>query len=268
MNYRHFSDRHTFNIEFHQEYWLYYSPSPLAPWWVIFFLSSLVASLFSSFDPSSYSRVLSFSTPLIVTVFLYSSLYTFSSPISSIAYRVYSRLSNSLGLLVYSPGYLGCLPLYLGVFILVLTANSLGLLPYVFTPTRFIRFTLGLCLSFWVTFTVYAWCTMPGVSLMATVPLGTPPILIPFIVLIESIRLFIRPVTLSVRLAANIVAGHCLLRLAGSGFRRVLRFFPAFLFQSALMVLELAVAAIQSFVLVVLLTLYSKGTFMDITLPM
>ena len=98
--------------------------------------------------------------------------------------------------------------------------------------------------------------------LKALVPLGTPLGLIPFIVLIESIRGAIRPVTLAVRLTANIIAGHLLLSLCVVGFERSLSISVTFVCQTGLTVLEVAVAAIQAYVFVILVSLYSKEAFM------
>lgn len=92
------------------------------------------------------------------------------------------------------------------------------------------------------------------------VPQGTPPALIPFIVLIETIRNVIRPGTLAVRLAANIIAGHLLLTLIGStgpSLSTTLAFILV-LSQILLLILEAAVAVIQSYVFAVLSTLYAS----------
>lgn len=91
-------------------------------------------------------------------------------------------------------------------------------------------------------------------------PQGTPTILIPFIVLIETIRNIIRPGTLAVRLAANIIAGHLLLTLLGNtGPNLTLVILNILLFtQILLLLLESAVSIIQSYVFAVLRTLYSS----------
>lgn len=91
-------------------------------------------------------------------------------------------------------------------------------------------------------------------------PLGTPGILIPFIVLIETISNLIRPGTLAVRLAANIIAGHLLLVLLGSQGPSLSSSLLSFLLgtQILLLTLEGAVAIIQSYVFAVLATLYSR----------
>ena len=92
------------------------------------------------------------------------------------------------------------------------------------------------------------------------VPLGTPIVLIPFIVLIETVRNIIRPITLSVRLAANLTAGHLLLILLGE---RIVGATPLIILgvtaaQLALITLEGAVAVIQSYVFATLTTLYAR----------
>jgi F-type H+-transporting ATPase subunit a len=96
-------------------------------------------------------------------------------------------------------------------------------------------------------------------SIMAhLVPIGTPFLLINFMVLIEVVSNVIRPLTLSVRLCANMVAGHLLLRLLRNfslnGFNHILY---SFLGLIILGVLEMAVALIQGYVFITLVSLYS-----------
>ncbi|TNX48714.1 ATP synthase F0 subunit 6, partial [Enterococcus faecium] len=81
------------------------------------------------------------------------------------------------------------------------------------------------------------------------VPQGTPPILIPFIVCIETIRNIIRPGTLAVRLAANMIAGHLLLTLLGNNGPTIRQTLLTILItaQILLLILESAVAVIQSY---------------------
>lgn len=89
------------------------------------------------------------------------------------------------------------------------------------------------------------------------VPLSTPSFLVPFIVVVEIISRIIRPLTLAVRLAANIIAGHLLIALLGgitSGPSRALFFIIMGLV--ALFLLELAVSLIQAYVFRVLSTLF------------
>lgn len=89
------------------------------------------------------------------------------------------------------------------------------------------------------------------------VPQGTPGLLLVFMVLVERIRNLIRPLTLSVRLGANIIAGHLLLVLLGGLCSGIgLRGVVVIIGQIVLLILEVAVAFIQSYVFVTLLVLY------------
>lgn len=151
------------------------------------------------------------------------------------------------------------IPLGLGaIIILVLGRNFFGLAPYVFTSSSHPVFTLVLAGSSWVGYTVYAFVSNPSNFLAHLVPAGTPSVLIPFIVLIELIRRVIRPLTLAVRLAANMVAGHLLLALVRGPIPslRGARAVAAMAGVLRLMVLETAVAFIQGYVFVSLSSLY------------
>jgi F-type H+-transporting ATPase subunit a len=92
------------------------------------------------------------------------------------------------------------------------------------------------------------------------VPQGTPSVLIPFIVIIETIRNVIRPGTLAIRLSANIIAGHLLLTLLGNTGNSLSSSLLAILILTQLLLLSLesAVAIIQSYVFTILRTLYSR----------
>jgi len=92
------------------------------------------------------------------------------------------------------------------------------------------------------------------------VPQGTPSALISFIVCIETIRNIIRPGTLAIRLTANIIAGHLLITLLGNTGSSLASYLIILLLitQIILLILECAVAIIQSYVFTVLRTLYSR----------
>src|SRR5436190_5490355 len=92
-------------------------------------------------------------------------------------------------------------------------------------------------------------------------PQGTPTILMPFIVIIESISLLIRPITLAVRLTANIIAGHLLLSLLGSSglnINNLLLLLIIIFSQLLLLILEISVSIIQAYVFSILSTLYRR----------
>jgi F-type H+-transporting ATPase subunit a len=98
------------------------------------------------------------------------------------------------------------------------------------------------------------------------IPQGTPPVLIPVIVLIETTRNLIRPATLAIRLTANIIAGHLLITLLGNQVARneLIIIEPLILGVTILLLtLEFAVALIQSYVFSVLVTLYTREISYD-----
>jgi len=146
------------------------------------------------------------------------------------------------------------------IFLIILLNNVLGLTPYTFTSTSHLSFSLRIALVMWLRFIFYRTVKELGRFLAHLVPLGTPYILIPFMVLIEFIRNIIRPITLSVRLAANLVAGHLLITLIRSPAVSLNYLGLIFLMRALfiLITLESAVAFIQAYVFRILRTLYLR----------
>ena len=134
----------------------------------------------------------------------------------------------------------------------------MGLFPYIFTRTRHISLTLTLALPIWLGRMILSIIFQYNNLFCHLVPIGTPRFLIPIIVIIESVSNIIRPLTLSIRLAANIVAGHLLLTLLGSQGPDITLIYLLILFISLylLLLLEVAVACIQSYVFTILSSLY------------
>merc|ERR1712115_542743 len=143
-------------------------------------------------------------------------------------------------------------------FFFILINNFIGLFPYVFTRSRHISFTLTLALPLWLGSILISIVYQYNNLLAHLVPVGTPRFLIPVIVIIETVSNIIRPLTLSIRLAANIVAGHLLLTLLGSQGPNLSFFYLLCLILGLflLLLLEVAVACIQSYVFTILRSLY------------
>lgn len=120
--------------------------------------------------------------------------------------------------------------------------------------------TLSLALPLWLSFILFGWINHSFYIFAHLVPQGTPSVLIPFIVCIETIRNVIRPGTLAIRLSANIIAGHLLITLLGNtgSSMSLLIINGLIIIQIALLTLESAVAIIQSYVFSILRTLYSR----------
>jgi F-type H+-transporting ATPase subunit a len=107
-------------------------------------------------------------------------------------------------------------PFVFSIFIFVLFSNLLGLVPYSFSITSQIVVTFALALLVIGTVIVYGFARHGTHFLHLFVPSGVSPLLLPFIVLIEVISFVSRPISLSVRLFANMLAGHITLKVFGA----------------------------------------------------
>jgi len=152
----------------------------------------------------------------------------------------------------------GSFLIFISLFSFIIMTNFLGLIPYVFTSSSHLSFTLALALPLWLGRIAYRIRLQFNINMAHLVPVGTPGALMPIMVLIETVRSIIRPGTLAVRLAANIVAGHLLLVLLGSqgANLRGLLLLGLIVALVALLTLECAVACIQAYVFTILSSLY------------
>nr|ABS00690.1 ATPase subunit 6 [Aplonis cantoroides] len=147
------------------------------------------------------------------------------------------------------------------LMVFLLLINLLGLLPYTFTPTTQLSMNLALAFPLWLATLLTGLRNQPSASLGHLLPEGTPTPLIPALVLIETTSLLIRPLALGVRLTANLTAGHLLIQLISTATTTLFSTMPAvslltLLVLFLLTILEVAVAMIQAYVFVLLLSLY------------
>nr|AAP41222.1 ATPase subunit 6 [Ablennes hians] len=147
------------------------------------------------------------------------------------------------------------------LMIFLLTLNILGLLPYTFTPTTQLSMNMGLAVPLWLATVTIGMRNQPTHALGHLLPEGTPALLIPVLIIIETISLFIRPLALGVRLTANLTAGHLLIQLIATAAFTLASMSPSLALLTAallflLTLLEVAVATIQAYVFVLLLSLY------------
>nr|AXB38504.1 ATP synthase F0 subunit 6 [Eupsophus vertebralis] len=147
------------------------------------------------------------------------------------------------------------------LMILLLGMNLLGLLPYTFTPTTQLSLNLGLAVPLWLATVAIGFRNQLTASLGHFLPEGTPTLLIPILIVIETVSLFIRPMALGVRLTANLTAGHLLIQLISTATMALMFSSPVvsiltFTTLLLLTILEIAVAMIQAYVFVLLLSLY------------
>lgn len=221
----------------------------------------MITNLFSVFDPSAiFNLSLNWLRTFLGLLIIPSIYWLIPSRYNIVWNSILLTLHKEFKTLLGPSGHNGSTFIFISLFSLILFNNFIGLFPYIFTRTSHLTLTLSLALPLWLCFILYGWINHTQHIFAHLVPQGTPAILIPFIVCIETIRNIIRPGTLAVRLTANIIAGHLLLTLLGNTGPSISYLLVTFLLtaQIALLVLESAVAIIQSYVFAVLRTLYSR----------
>lgn len=222
----------------------------------------MITNLFSVFDPSSSIFSLSLNwIRTFIGILMIPSVYWFIPSRYTIFWNsILLTLHKEFKTLLGPSGHNGSTFIFVSLFSIILFNNFIGLFPYIFTRTSHLTLTLALALPLWLCFIIYGWINHTQHIFAHLVPQGTPAVLIPFMVCIETIRNIIRPGTLAVRLAANIIAGHLLLTLLGNTGPSLSYIIVSLLLigQITLLVLESAVAIIQSYVFAVLRTLYSS----------
>uniref|UniRef100_A0AB74RXP5 ATP synthase subunit a n=1 Tax=Echinolaelaps echidninus TaxID=2759148 RepID=A0AB74RXP5_9ACAR len=217
----------------------------------------MVLNLFSVFDPSTSSNFSLNWLSMLLGLFIFFPLYWYNMSRCLYIYDVIIKFllkefESNFNKLNYKVFFF-----FMGLFWFVCMNNFLGLFPYIFTSTSHLSVTLGISLNLWILFMLFGWLNKMNLMFAHLVPLGSPIYLSFFMVLIETVSNLIRPITLSVRLAANMIAGHLLLTLLSNLSEYNFIIFPFSLpVMISLMILEMAVSLIQSYVFITLLSLY------------
>nr|YP_011008735.1 ATP synthase F0 subunit 6 [Oenopia formosana]WPV72848.1 ATP synthase F0 subunit 6 [Oenopia formosana] len=216
----------------------------------------MMTNLFSSFDPSSnFNLSLNWMSIMISFLFIPSLFWVIPNRLNFLMKKMLFTLHNEFKILTKKNNTL----IFISLFFFILINNFMGLFPYIFTSSSHMIFTLTFALPMWLSFMIYGWFSNTYHMFAHLMPQGTPPILMPFMVCIETISNIIRPGTLAIRLSANMIAGHLLLTLLGNTGPKVNLLILIVIFvQIMLIILESAVAIIQSYVFAILSTLYSS----------
>ena len=155
-------------------------------------------------------------------------------------------------------------PFVFSLFMFVLVANMFGMIPFFFTATSHIIITFALAILVFAVVIIYGFYKNGFKFLKLFVPSGIPMYILPLVVLIEFVSFLSRPISLSVRLFANILAGHITLKvfagfivtLGSLGFLGWLGAILPLVMTVAITALELLVAALQAYVFAVLTSMY------------
>lgn len=214
-------------------------------------------NLFEIFDPSSNNYLslnwLFIFLPILVFPRIY---WLIQSRILYIIKLLLNFIYNEFKIISKSK-YQSNIIIFIRLIIYIIIVNIFRLIPYIFTLTRHLLLNIALSLTLWFRFLIYLIYNNYIAFLRHLVPLNSPVFLINFLVIIELIRLIIRPWTLSIRLSANLISGHLILTLLGIFIRNFISILPInLLIQNILLTLEIFISIIQSYVFSILLILY------------
>nr|UYX79085.1 ATP synthase subunit 6 [Unedogemmula unedo] len=222
--------------------------------------------IFSSFDDNNqvfmslYVLMWIFS---LMTIVFFSSSYWVMLPRWSSIISIFKDTVSSQIFRSYGMNMGGFMNIVTGLFLFLIVMNLSGLIPYVFSPTSHLAISLSLGLPFWLSLIISAVIFSPSSVIAGLLPMGAPAPLNPFLVIIETVSIMVRPITLSVRLTANMSAGHIVLTLIGNYLTASL--FMSSIFSMLLLlaiqilytIFEFGISLIQAYIFCLLITLYS-----------
>nr|YP_009500692.1 ATP synthase F0 subunit 6 [Anoeconeossa unicornuta]AWU48835.1 ATP synthase F0 subunit 6 [Anoeconeossa unicornuta] len=221
----------------------------------------MMMSLFSMFDPSANFSLQTNWMFMILSILLLPPLYWCKkSRINNVVTMILNVLSKEFSSL-FSNNILmrGSILISMSLFLFIMFNNLTSNFPYTFCCSAHMVFSISLSVPIWLSIIIFYWTNLTKTMLSHLVPMGTPPVLMPLMVMIELTSNIIRPLALSVRLSANLIAGHLLMALLGNTLNLDGFIWPlVVLLQTGFMFFELMVAIIQSYVFSVLMTLYSS----------
>nr|AYC65888.1 ATP synthase F0 subunit 6 [Amyrsidea minuta] len=214
----------------------------------------MMMSLLSIFDPSSFMMfnwmcsTMPFLCPILMLSWSSSNFNSLFKLIKDLVHEIFKF--NDLTLLIF-----------ISIFVLIFISNVMGLIPYVFCATSHFSYNFSIGLTLWMTTMLWGMWNFSEHNIAHLTPMGCPLVLVPFMVLVEIVSSLIRPITLSLRLMSNMLAGHLILTLISSNidfFSSILMSSSMFIIHTGMMMFELGVALIQSYIFSFLMFLYWK----------
>nr|QNN93056.1 ATP synthase F0 subunit 6 [Platynereis sp. 2 PA-2020] len=227
----------------------------------------MMLDIFSSFDPG-VNVINNYMSPLVFWAITSSSIILFSLSLwvtpntLNTSVNLITKVMNDQGNQTHGKHIKGFNSFIVALFIIIINMNLMGLLPAVFSYSSHLLFTLSFGLPMWLALIMSAIVFNPYSWVAGLLPGGAPHWLNPFLVIIETISISVRPLTLSFRLAANMSAGHIVLTLIGtycaaSMFSSVIGLIILISIQMGYIMFEMGICIIQSYIFCLLLSLYS-----------
>nr|AHJ39835.1 ATP synthase F0 subunit 6 [Haematopinus asini]AHY04291.1 ATP synthase F0 subunit 6 [Haematopinus asini] len=209
----------------------------------------------SMFDPCSvFDMPLKWLFTVMVVLIVPTCYWHVSSGMMGVISYMKSVLFESLKELFAN--YKDFMLLLLSLFLLVFSSNLVGLSPFVFTVSSHLVYSFSFSFPLWLGGVIYSLRFSWEKVMAHLTPLGSPFVLAPFLVVIELVSLVIRPMSLGVRLMANMTAGHMIMALVEQWSVASLNNLVLSGLISVLILFELGVAMIQAYVFMSLMSLY------------
>nr|YP_010192460.1 ATP synthase F0 subunit 6 [Dipterophagus daci]QZO77416.1 ATP synthase F0 subunit 6 [Dipterophagus daci] len=210
----------------------------------------MTMNLFNSFDPSTNLYNLNWLIPSTMLLLMYklwmkSNLFELN--------KILTYLSKNFNLMKKE------ISILFSMFLIIFLMNYLSLMPWIFSNTSHLSFSFSISLPLWLMSILYGWINNYKKMMIHMIPMKTPTYLIPMMIIIEIISNLIRPITLSIRLSANIIAGHLLLTFMSnmSLLKNIIMFFMMNI-QMIYMIMEMSISIIQAYIITLLIYLYMK----------
>nr|QXT59943.1 ATP synthase membrane subunit 6 [Symydobius kabae] len=216
----------------------------------------MTTNLFNIFDPSTMilSLELNWMSTILIIMLMPNFLWIMPNRINWLLNKIYNLMNNEMLMLyktknIKSPSFL-----FITLFMFILLNNFLSLFPYIFSSSSHMIFSMTLAMPFWLFFIIKSMIKNTKNMIAHLIPMNTPIYLAPLMTIIETMSIIIRPFSLSIRLTANMIAGHLLMTLLNSNSMMII----ILMIQMFMMMFELCVAIIQSYVFSILSSLYSS----------
>nr|QBZ38190.1 ATP synthase F0 subunit 6 [Stenocranus matsumurai] len=215
----------------------------------------MLTNLFSSFDPSTTWKMQINWISMIIILFLLPNKMWVKESRNSIMKLIFLKKIYMEMSFIYKNKQMK--KILTALFMFILISNLMGLIPYVFTPTSHLTISISMAFPLWISLMTFGWTNHTNFMFSHLLPMNTPLLISPFMIMVESISNLIRPISLAVRLTANMIAGHLLMTLLGNINSIKIIWLILFL-QMMMLLFEMAVSMIQAYVFTILMTMYSS----------
>nr|YP_010831216.1 ATP synthase F0 subunit 6 [Elysia viridis]WFF64240.1 ATP synthase F0 subunit 6 [Elysia viridis] len=216
----------------------------------------MMADLFSSLDCNQFGTLsyIVWLLPLFITSSFFLSSSWNVTPVSLASLSLSATSETNQKKILPLPLFLFSLMFFL------VQMNFIGLTPLTYSSTSSLWTASSLALVLWFSLILSGWVKFPKESAAHLAPAGAPGALIPFLVFVETVSTLIRPLTLTVRLIANISAGHIVMSLISNCLTSVgvLTMLPLLMVNVGYTLFEVFVCVVQAYIFSLLMKLYAE----------